>query len=75
MTLRETTNLPAPQHADTLRLLLPLGLWLVHPATWANRCGVMIWLRCLRRADGRPLGTEEPMAQALGYAERRNGPT
>ncbi len=72
MTPKEDTGSPAPTQADPLCLLLPLGLWLEIPDTWANRRGIMILLRCLRRADGRPLVTYEHMAQALGYADRRN---
>src|SRR5712691_5295490 len=72
MTPKEDTGSPAPTQADPLCLLLPLGLWLEIPDTWANRRGIMILLRCLRRDDGRPLVTYEHMAQALGYADRRN---
>jgi len=72
MTQTEDTGSPAPKQAETLCLLLPLGLWLELPDTWTNRRGIMILLRCLRRADGRPLVTYEHIAQALGYADRRN---
>jgi hypothetical protein len=72
MTQTEDTGSPEPKHADPLCLLLPLGLWLELPDTRANRRGIMILSRCLRRADGRPLVTYEHIAQALGYADRRH---
>jgi hypothetical protein len=49
-----------------------MGLWFELPDTWANRRGAMIVLRGLRRCDGWPLVTYEPLAHALGYADRRN---
>jgi transposase-like protein len=49
-----------------------MGLWFELPDTWANRRGAMILLRGLRRRDGWPLVTYEHLAQALGYADRRN---
>jgi hypothetical protein len=72
MTQTEDIGSPASKPAALLYLLLPLGLWLELPDTWANRRGIMILRRCLRRADGRPLVPDEHIAQALGYAERRN---
>jgi transposase-like protein len=71
MTQTEDTGLAPSKQAPPLCILLPLGLWLAVPDTWANRRGVMILLRWLRRADGRPLVTYEQIAQALGYADRR----
>ncbi len=71
-----------PHHHDTvsmtsgqgepLCILLPLGLWLEMPDTWANLRGIMILLRSLRAPDGRPLVTYAQIAQALGSADRRN---
>jgi hypothetical protein len=72
MTPTENTGVAASKQAPPLCVLLPLGLWLEVPDTWANRRGVMILLRWLRRADGRPLVTYEQIAQALGYADRRH---
>jgi hypothetical protein len=72
MTPTEKTGFAVSKQAPPLYVLLPLGLWLEVPDTWANRRGVMILLRWLRRADGRPWVTYEHIAQALGYADRRN---
>jgi transposase-like protein len=72
MTPTENTSFAVSKQAPPLYVLLPLGLWLEVPDPWANRRGVMILLRWLRRADGRPLVTYEHIAQALGYADRRN---
>jgi len=72
MTQTDDTGLAASKPVPPWHVLLPVGLWLEVPDTWANRRGVMILLRWLRRADGRPLVTYEHIAQALGYADRRN---
>jgi hypothetical protein len=56
MTQTEDTGSSEPKHAAPLCLLLPWGLWLELPDTWANRRGIMIWLRSLRRAARRPPG-------------------
>src|SRR6266853_1741888 len=72
MTQTEESGSTAPRQPDTLCILLPMGLWFALPDTWANRRGAMILLRGLRRRDGWPLVTYEHLAQALGYADRRN---
>ena len=72
MTLPEDTVLTAPRQTQPLCIMLPLGLWFELPDTWANRRGAMILLRGLHQRDGRPLVTYEYLAQALGYADRRN---
>lgn len=72
MTQTENTGLASSKQAPPLCVLLPLGLWLEVPDTWSNRRGMMLLLRWWRRADGRPLVTYEHIAQALGYADRRN---
>jgi len=72
MTQTEDSGSTAPRQPDTLCILLPMGLWFELPDTWANRRGAMILLRGLRRRDGWPLVTYEHLAQALGYADRRN---
>ncbi len=72
MTPTEDTVSIAPRQALPLCIMLPMGLWFELPDTWANRRGAMILLRGLRQRDGRPLVTYEYLAQALGYADRRN---
>ncbi len=72
MTQHHHTVAMASGQGEPLCIVLPLGLWLEMPDTWANRRGIMILLRCLRAPDGRPLVTYEQIAQALGYADRRN---
>jgi hypothetical protein len=42
------------------------------PDTWTNRRGLMIFLWCLRDAEGRPLVSYEWIADQLGYEDRRN---
>lgn len=51
-----------------------MGVWCALPATGANRRGAMSLLRGLHRRDGWPLVPYEPLAHALGYADRRNVP-
>lgn len=72
MTQTEDSGSTEPRQPATLCILLPMGLWFELPDTWANRRGAMILLRGLRRRDGWPLVTYEHLAQALGYADRRN---
>jgi hypothetical protein len=72
MTQTEYSGSPELKQPDTLSILLPMGLWFELPDTRANRRGAMIVLRGLHRSDGRPLVTYEHLAQALGYADRRN---
>ena len=72
MTQTEDSASTEPRPPATLCILLPMGLWFALPDTWANRRGAMIVLRGLRRRDGWPLVTYEHLAQALGYADRRN---
>ncbi len=72
MTQHHDTVSRASGQGEPLCILLPSGLWLEMPDTWANRRGIMILLRCLRAPDGRPLVTSEQIAQALGSADRRN---
>ena len=72
MTQTEDSGSTEPRQPDTLCILLPMGLWFALPDTWANRRGAMIVLRGLRRRAGWPLVPYEPLAQALGYADRRH---
>ena len=72
MTPTEDTVSTAPRQTQPMCNLLPMGLWFELPDTWANRRGAMILLRGLHQPDGRPLVTYEYLAQALGYADRRN---
>ncbi len=73
MTQTEASGSAAPRPPDTLGMLLPMGLWVALPDPWANRRGAMSVLRGLRRRDGWPFVTYEPVAHALGYADRRHG--
>ena len=57
MTHHHDTVSMASGQGEPLCILLPLGLWLEMPDTWANRRGIMILLRSLRAPDGRPLVT------------------
>lgn len=63
---------PSGEQVDWLWLTLPGGWWVEMPDTESNRRGLMIFLRCLRTAAGRPLVTFERLAMELGYADRRN---
>ena len=72
MTQNEDSGSAESRQPPTLCLLLPMGLWFELPDTWANRRGAMIVLRGLRRRDGWPLVTYAYLAQAFGYADRRN---
>ena len=72
MTPTQDSVSTAPQQAQPLCIMLPMGMWFELPDTWANRRGAMILLRGLHQRDGRPLVTYEYLAQALGYADRRN---
>lgn len=68
----EDTAESGEEQVETLLLKLPGGLWVEMPETGSNRRGLMIFLRCLHTAEGRPLVTYEQLAEALGYADRRN---
>ena len=68
----EDTGFYESEQGESFQLKLPGGLWLEMADTWSNRRGVMIFLRCLRRPDGRPLMTYEAIARELGYPDRRN---
>ncbi len=68
----EDTDFFESEQAEPLQIKLPGGLWLEMADSWANRRGLMIFLRCLRRPDGRFLMTFEAIAGELGYADRRN---
>jgi transposase-like protein len=70
--VREDTDCVEPKQAEPLQIKLPGGLWLEMADSWTNRRGLMIFLRCLRRPDGRPLLTYEQIANQLGYPDRRN---
>ena len=59
------------EQADWMQLKLPGGWWVEMPDTWANRRGLMIFLRCMRTPAGHPLVTFERIAEELGYADRR----
>jgi len=72
MTQSEDNGSAQPRQPKTFQILLPMGLWFALPDTWSNRRGAMILLRGLHRRDGWPLVTYEHLAQALGYADRRN---
>jgi len=63
---------PCEEQVKTILLKLPGGMWVEMPETGANRRGLMIVLRCLRTAEGRPLVTYERLAEELDYADRRN---
>ena len=66
-------NVPSSgEQVEWLWLTLPGGWWVEMPDTGSNRRGLMIFLRCLRTAEGRPVVTFERLAEALGYADRRN---
>lgn len=64
------TSIPDP--AEWMWLTLPGGMWVEMPDTWANRRSLMIVLRCLRTAEGRPRVSFEQLAEKRGYADRRN---
>ena len=66
------TVTPIPEQAEWMWLTLPGGLWVEMPDTWANRRSLMIVLRCLRAATGRPLVSFEQLAEKMDYADRRN---
>ncbi|MBM3302828.1 MAG: hypothetical protein FJY85_23130, partial [Deltaproteobacteria bacterium] len=68
----EDTDFVGLGQVEPLQIKLPGGLWLEMADSWTNRRGLMIFLRCLRRPDGRSLMTYEAIASALGYADRRN---
>ena len=70
--MRENNVLPSGEQVEWLWLTLPGGWWVEMPDTGSNRRGLMIFLRCLRTAEGRPVVTFERLAEALGYADRRN---
>jgi hypothetical protein len=72
MTHSEDTGSAHPRQPEILQILLPMGLWFALPETPANRRGVMIVLRGLRRRDGWPLVTYEHLAREFGYADHRN---
>jgi transposase-like protein len=69
---REDTGFTEQGQVESLCMDLPGGLRLEVADRWANRRGVMIFLRCLRGPDGQPWMTYEQIAQQLGYADRRN---
>jgi len=73
MTPMEDTLDRMEEQAEGLQLRLPDGLGVERPDTWANRRGLMIFLRCLRTPEGRPLVTYERIAEERGYTDRRNG--
>ena len=62
----------ADRQAEWMQLKLPGGLWVEMPDTWSNRRGLMIFLRCLRTPEGRPLVTFDRIAEEMDYADRRN---
>ena len=68
----EDTDFFESGQAEPLQIKLPGGLWLEMADSWSNRRGLMVFLRCLRRPDGRFLMTFEAIAGQLGYADRRN---
>lgn len=69
---REDTDFSEQGQTEPLQIKLPGGLWMEMTDSWANRRGLMILLRSLRRPDGRPLMTYEGIARQLGYPDRRN---
>ena len=75
MTQSEADGSAPPRPPKTLQILRPMGVWCARPDTWSNRRGAMSLLRGLHRRDGWPLVPYEPLAQALGYADRRTVPT
>ncbi len=72
MTPREDTVSTEPEQVESLRVTLPGGLVAEVADTWANRRAMMILLRSVQTPEGRSLMTYEQIAQALGYADRRN---
>lgn len=60
------------EQEQTVCVRLTEEVRLEFPDTWANRRGLMIFLRCLQDAEGRPLVTYERIADQLGYEDRRN---
>ena len=68
----EDTDFSESEQAESFQIKLPGGLWLEMADSWANRRGLMVFLRCLRSPEGRPLMTLEQIAGQLGYADRRN---
>ncbi len=72
MTQRHDTPAGGLAQDQPLRLRLNDQVSLELPDTWANRRSAMIFLRCLRDAEGQPLLTSEGIAEPLGYADRRN---
>jgi len=72
MTMLENNVPPSWEQVEWLWLTLPGGWWVEIPDTASNRRGLMIFLRCLRTAEGRPVVTFERLAEGLGYADRRN---
>ncbi len=57
---------------DQIQVVLPPGSTLQMPDTWNNRRLMMVLLRLLAGADGKPLMTFAEIAQAFGYPDRRN---
>jgi hypothetical protein len=72
MTQRQDRPKGALEQAQTVCIRLTEEVRLEFPDTWANCRGLMIFLRCLRDAEGRPLVTYEWIADQLGYEDRRN---
>ena len=60
------------EQAEWMQWKLPGGLWVEMPDTWANRRGLMIFLRCMRTPEGRPLMTFARIAEEMDYADARN---
>ena len=68
----EDTDFSELGQGEPLQIKLPGGLWLEMADSFANRRGLMVFLRCLRSPDGRPLMTYEGIAKEFGYPDRRN---
>ena len=72
MTQRQDRPNGILEQEQTVCIRLTDEVRLEFPDTWTNRRGLMIFLRCLRDAGGRPLVTYEWIADQLGYEDRRN---
>lgn len=70
--IEKDTDFVEPGQVELLCIDLPGGLRLEVTDSWANRRGLMIFLRCLRGPDGQSWMTYEEIAQQFGYADRRN---
>lgn len=66
-------EVPVSIQSGTIQVALPPGSQLEMVDTWNNRRLLMLLLRLLHGADGKPLMSFAAIAQAFGYKDRRNG--